>query len=284
MIDTHAHLYAPELANNVENVLNRFAGAGGKYIINCAASPESCTDVIALAQKHPQTKPTVAIHPELAVPGCDIYNPSISEKWIDRQLDNLNDLLAKHNEIIAVGECGLDYYWIKRERLQNRTHMFDLQKQMLKGCVELGLEHNLPLVLHCRDENGDKQAEAEILELLTKVGKGKTRGVFHSYTGSLSYLKDILALGYYVSFNGILTYRSANNVRELLDATPDDKLLLETDSPYLVPNNLRSTGVKVCEPVFIQEVAEFVAKRRKMRTEKLWEVVEQNAGELFNFV
>ena len=147
--------------------------------------------------------------------------------------------------------------------------------------VKLAKEIDLPLVIHCRDELGDKQADAEALEILIKENGGGVKALFHSYTGSLSYLDDILGLGYYVSFNAIVMFKSADNVRELLDATPLEQLLLETDAPWLVPQKHRAAGAKVCEPMFIGETAEYVAKRKGVSVERLWEQVEENAGELF---
>jgi TatD DNase family protein len=229
MIDSHAHLYTPELSDDLEDVMKRFRGAGGKYIVNCAADPSSCNDVISQSAEYEEILPTVGLHPELVIPGLEIYTAEIDEAWIDCQIDFVESLIRKHSDIIAVGECGLDYFWVKRERLSGKEKIFDLQKKMLAANVELALERDLPLVVHCRDEMDDKQCEAEILDQLVKVGGSRVHGVFHSYTGSLSYLEDIL----------------------------------------------------VCEPVFVGEVAEFVAKRKKVSVERLWEMVDGNFRRLF---
>lgn len=281
MIDTHAHLYVAELRDNVNEILQRFESAGGTCVINCAADLESSHEVISQSLEHPITIPTVGLHPELIVPGTDIFIDGIDEGWIERNVEQLQRLLEQHNNIVAIGEIGLDYYWIKRERLEGMTKLYELQKELLAKQIEFAKEVNLPVVIHCRDETNDKQAESEILELLVKVGGSKVKGVFHSYTGSLRYLEDILDLGFYVSFNAIVTYKSGDNVRELLDATPAEQLMLETDSPWLVPNRHRSSGARICEPAFVDEVAEFAAKRKGLTKERLWKIVEENATELF---
>lgn len=281
MIDTHTHCYVPEIKDNLNEVVQRFENAGGKYIVNCAADLSSSHEVISQAIEFPNTMPTVGLHPELIVPGTDIYIDGIDEKWIEKNIEQVQRLLDEYKNIVAVGEIGLDYYWIKRERLEGMTRLYELQKDLLAKQIDLAREAELPVVLHCRDEDNDKQAESEILELLVKVGESKVKGVFHSYTGSMRYLEDILALGFYVSFNGIITYKSGDNVRELLDATPVEQLLLETDTPWLVPNRYRSAGARVCEPAFVDEVAEFAAKRKGLTKERLWKIVEKNSKELF---
>lgn len=280
MIDTHTHLYPPELADVLDSVVERFKNAGGTHIINCATDPSSICEVISQAHTYPEIVPTAGLHPELLVPGSDLFLTGIDEAWIEAHLNELRRTISKHAQISAVGEVGLDYYWIKHERISGRERLFDLQRKLFAGCIDIAVEKNLPLVIHCRDEQGDKQAEAETLKLLVDCGSG-TKGVFHSYTGSLSYLEDILGLGFFVSFNGIVTYKNADNVRKLLDAVPLDHLLLETDSPFLVPNSVRATGVRICEPAFVKEVGQFVAKHKGISEDRLWEQTDRNAREVF---
>ncbi|MDD3662166.1 MAG: TatD family hydrolase [Candidatus Dojkabacteria bacterium] len=281
MIDAHAHLYLPELADDLDSVIERFRSAGGTHIINSATDPSSICEVISQAHTHPEILPTAGLHPELLVPGCDLYCRGIDEVWIETHLGQLRRTLSKYPQIVGVGECGLDYYWVKHERISERERLFELQRKLFAGCIELAAEFDLPLVIHCRDEHGDKQAEADALKLLVESNGGCVKGFFHSYTGSRSYLDDILGLGFFVSFNGIVTYKNADNVRDLLDAVPLERLLLETDAPFLVPNSLRAQGVKVCESVFITETAEFVAKRKGVPVTRLWKQMHENACEVF---
>ncbi len=281
MIDCHAHLHHRLLDEKLEDLMTRFKEAGGEYILNSAIDLNSACKVLAQARQYEEIVPTVAVHPETLIPGADIHISNANGKWIKNNLDELSKILEKHEDIVAIGECGLDYYWIKRENIPERSEIFKLQKDLFTGHIELAQEYNLPLVIHCRDERGDKQCEAEILELLVKKGNSCIKGVFHSYTGSLSYLKDILALGFYVSFNGIVTYKNADNVRELLHEVPLDRLLLETDSPFLVPHRSRSAGIKIGEPAFVREVGSYVADSKEISEKKLWGQVRSNFKDLF---
>lgn len=280
MIDVHAHMYKEDILGDVSAVIERFTAEGGTYIINSAADLSSSHDVIAQAIEFPELKPAVGLHPELVVPGTDIFVCGIDEPWIETNIAEIRGLLKKHAEIAAVGECGLDYYWIKRERLGDREDLFDIEKKLFIEQVILAQEFNLPLIIHCRDEDGDKQAEAEVLDLLVRYGPS-VKCLFHSYTGSLSYLEDILGLGAYVSFNGIVTYKNADNVRAILHEVPLDRLMIETDSPWLVPHRHRSVGIQVCEPMYVKEIAHFVAEEKGVTVERLWKQVEENSEKLF---
>lgn len=282
MIDTHAHLYEREFDASRPDVLKRFKDAGGLYVINAAVNPETTHKSIALALQYPGLLyTTVGLHPEIAVPGSEDFFEGISMKWIDSQYEMFNSLISEYSSVVGVGECGIDYFAVKRERMLSLQRIQEQQHMLFTSCIKLAKETDKPLVVHCRDSEGDKQAEAECLELLVKHGGASIRGVFHSYTGSLDYLDDILNLGFYVSFNGIVTYRNAENVREILVKVPLDRILLETDAPLLVPHRLRSSGIKMCEPLFVQEVAETVAKRKNVSVAKLWEQVKTNSKKLF---
>lgn len=283
MVDTHAHLDAPELADDIEHVLDRFRAAGGTHIVNCSADIMSCHKAIALSLTYPEIGPALGLHPELTIPGAELYTKAISAKWIHEQIEAIAELIAHYPQVVAVGECGLEYRFMKRERLPGRETLFKQQHDIFVSCIHVAVEHTLPIIVHCRDEDGDKQAEAECLELLVKEGGVGVKGVFHSYTGSLEYLEDILALGFYVSFNGIVTYKNAEHVREILDKVPLERLLIETDAPWLVPNRRRSAGIRVCEPLFGDEVAEVIAKRKGISSELVWRTVEENAEKLFQF-
>ncbi len=278
MTDAHAHLHSPQIADQLDSVVGRFSDAGGKYILNNSVDLESAQIVLQQARQHPEIiLPAVGIQPEVLTPGSDVCIPSADAKWINRNIDELRKILEKNStKIKALGETGLDYYWVKRNRLPDREKIFELQKKLFRQQIVLAVEFDLPIIVHCRDEEDDKQCEAETLELLAKHGKGRVQALFHSYTGSQHYLKDILNLGFYVSFNGIITYKNAENVRQLLDATPLDQLLLETDAPFLVPNDSRSRGIKTAEPVMVKEVAKAVAERKGRSVQEIWEKVDGN--------
>lgn len=282
MIDVHAHLHNLEISDQIDAVVKRFVKAGGEFIISSGVDLESDQVVLDQSRKFKEVLPTVGLHPEIVIPGCDLYISGVTPDWIEKNIQQLRKLLTDHSDIVAIGECGLDYYWVKKERLSGQDRIFRQQKDLFSRQIELAHEFDLPLVIHCRDDFGDKQCEDEILELLVKVGNSCIKGIFHSYTGSLSYLDDILALGFYISFNGIITYKTADNVRELIDAVPDDRLLIESDSPLLVPQKRRSAGIRVGEPMFVDEVAECIAKRKGIEVKNLWRVVKENVYRLFD--
>jgi TatD DNase family protein len=281
MIDAHAHLHHRQIKDKLEDIIANFKKAGGKYIVNSAIDLESACIVLDQTRQFSEIIPTVGIHPEVFIPGADIYLSNANSKWIKNNLDELELLLEKYGDIKAVGECGLDYYWVKKQKIAEKQTIFDLQKEMLTGQIKLAKKHSLPLVIHCRDMRDDKQCEAELLELIVKEANSCISGVFHSYTGSLSYLDDILALGFYISFNGIVTYKSAENVRDILQKVPLDRILIESDSPFLAPQKKRSAGIKVGEPAFVDEVAEFAADLKGISKRQLWKAVEENFNELF---
>lgn len=282
MIDVHAHLYNPGLADQLDSVVKRFVKADGEFIINSGVDLESNQIVLDQAREFKEILPTVGLHPEITVPGSDIHISGITTVWIEKNIRQLRILLRDHGNVVAIGECGLDYYWVKKERLSSPDRIFRQQKDLFSRQIELAREFDMPLVIHCRDEFGDQQCEAEILELLVKVGSSRIKGVFHSYTGSLHYLKDILALGFHISFNGIITYKTADNVRKLMDAVPDDRLLIESDSPFLVPQKRRSDGIRIGEPAFVDEVAGYIAERKGIDVKSLWITVRENVYQVFD--
>lgn len=281
MIDVHAHLHESQLIDQIEQILKNFTDEGGRIIVNSPVDLESVINSLGFTSKHSQIYTTAGIHPEITISGGDIYVSAVSNNWIEKNIEQLSTILDKHSEIIGIGECGLDYYWVKKERLENREKIFSLQKKLLELQLKLAIKHDLPVVLHCRDLAGDKQCEAELIKLIIKTGKGKLKGIFHSYTGSLSYLEQILAHGFYVSFNGIVTYKNAENVRELLDNTPLDRLFIESDAPLLVPNRERSAGIKLGEPAHVKSVAEFVAQKKGVTSDRLWSIIGENFEKLF---
>lgn len=277
MTDSHAHLNHPLVVNRFDEMMKAFSAAGGKFVLNNGTDIETSREVLDQHRVNSAALPAVALHPELIIPGTDIHVSSIDETWIDKNLEELNKLVtANRKAVVAIGECGLDYFWVKRERLENREEIYKLQRHMFSGLIKLAKAFDLPIIVHCRDEMNDKQAAAEALELLASVGNSTLTGIFHSYTGPVSYLQDIFGLGFFVSFNGIVTYKNAANVRELLDATPLENLLIETDTPYLAPQKRRSAAIKIAEPLFVDEVGEFIAQRRNMTNDALWKIVDGN--------
>jgi TatD DNase family protein len=282
MIDSHAHLHYEPLASNIESVVNSFTAEEGKYILSCATNFETATQELGFSMEYETVLTAIGIDPEVCIPGSDIYFSGISHDWIDKNVSKVEDLLKKHKDVVAVGEIGLDYYWVKKNKISKPENVYEIQKYLLGKQLKLASKYDLPVVIHCRDIEGDKHAESDILSLITCECDSCVRGVFHSYTGSQDYLSDILNLGFYISFNGIVTYDGAKNVRDILRKVPQDKILLETDAPLLVPAKYKKLGYKTSEPKMIDEVADFVAKQLGLEEDRLWEIVENNFKRLFN--
>jgi len=270
-----------QLSNDIDGVVKRFVGKGGKHILSCAVDIESSLSEIEYSMEYDNVLSAIGIHPEVTIPGCDIYEKSVSEEWINKNVSKLESLLDVHKEIIGTGEIGLDYYWVKKGNCEDKEEKYNIQKYLLEKQLRLAVKRNIPVVIHCRDIEGDKQCEADILKVITSKCNSSITGVFHSYTGSLSYLDEILNLGFYISFNSIVMYKNSENVRMLLDKVPYDKLLLETDAPLLVPPKYRKEGYKYSEPSMIDDVGNFVARRKGYSVKKLWDIVDNNFYNLF---
>ena len=270
------------LSSDIDGVIKRFSDLGGKYILSCAIDIESAHREIEISMENDQVSTGIGFHPEITIPGGDDYKSCISEEWIDKGIIKLSSLIEKHKQIVAIGEIGLDYYWVKKSNCDKSESIYSLQKYLLKTQLDLATKKNMPVVLHCRDIDGDKQCESDILGVISGQCGSCVRGVFHSYTGSLSYLDEVLNLGFYVSFNPIVMFKNSDNVRNILDKVPDDRLLLETDSPLLVPPEERKKGSNHSEPYMVAEVANYIANRRNISPDRLWEIVGKNFTKLFN--
>lgn len=281
MIDSHCHLHIDPLSSNIESVVSNFLKNGGEYILSCAVNPETSLEEIGFSMEYDNVLTAIGVDPEVCIPGSDIYHKNVTKDWVDKEVDRIESLLKKNKDIVAVGEIGLDYYWVKKNNTPKPESIYEIQKYLFSKQLKMAIEHDLPVVIHCRDIDGDKHAESDILKLISCECDSCVRGVFHSYTGSESYLTDILNLGFYVSFNGIVTYDGASNVRKLLRMVPQEQLLLETDAPLLVPAKYKKSGYKTSEPKMIDEIGDFVAKQLGMDTSRLWQVVDGNFKKLF---
>ncbi|MFH1547291.1 MAG: TatD family hydrolase [bacterium] len=279
MIDSHAHLHMDPLSSDIEGVMKRFVDKGGDKILSCGVDIETANREIEISMEYEQVYSAVGFHPELVIPGCEDYKQCINEKWIDENISRIENIVDNHKKVIAVGEIGLDYYWVKSNNCEKPESIYQLQQYLLKKQLDLAMKKKLPVILHCRDVNSDKHCESDILKVISCQCNSSVKGVFHSYTGSLSYLEEILNLGFYVSFNPIVMFKNADNVRQILDKVPNDRILLETDAPLLVPSEYRENGTS--EPYMVDAVARYIAKKKKLSTNRLWEIVDNNFNTLF---
>lgn len=232
LIDSHCHLNYASLGEDVPGVLARAraAGVGGFLAISCRQN--EWDGVIALADANSGVWASVGIHPHEA----DSHPDTDAATLI---------AATQHPRVIAIGETGLDYYYDKSDR--------ERQQQSFRSHISAARTAGLPIIVHTRD------AEADTLALLKEPGQGALAGVIHCFTASQAFADEALALGLYISLSGIVTFKNARDLQATAATIPADRLLVETDSPYLAPVPMRG---KTCEPAFVAHTARFVAQLR----------------------
>lgn len=254
LIDSHAHIQGNEYDGEVEAVIERARGVGVEKIIAVggAGDMSSNTDAIALADSFHAVYATVGMHPH------DAKDVGIEE------LETLRGLTT-HPKVVAVGETGLDYYY------NHSSH--ELQEQAFSSFIHMACETGLPIVVHERD------AAEKAAELLRQEGNGKLCGVIHCFTGNYQAARAYLDLGFYLSFTGIITFKNAEPLRAVVRQIPLDRILVETDAPYLTPVPHRG---KRNEPAYVRFVAETVAKLRGISLEEVASITTANTQKLFS--
>lgn len=230
---------------------------------------KSSKKAVNLAQKYDSLYASVGIHPHHANSLND------GEVDIQRQLTKELTTLARNKRVVAIGETGLDYHQYNNSKYGEAELDKDLQKKFFKLHIELAKKLNLPLIIHCRQSFND------LLDLLAPAAKGLERkGGFHCFEGSKKYLKKALNLGFYIGFNGLITYPAKEDLKELVKITPIDRILLETDSPFLTPEPLKG---KRNEPKNIKIITKIVAKIKNISCKEIEKKNSQNARSLFKF-
>ncbi|MEO8411991.1 MAG: TatD family hydrolase [Propionivibrio sp.] len=250
LVDSHCHLDFPDLAGNLPQVLDLMQTNGVGCALCIGVNLEDFPRVLALAEQHPQLFASVGVHPE----GSDGREPSVSD-LID---------LARHPKIIAIGETGLDYYWHKDAP--------EWQRQRFRTHIRAALEVGKPLVVHNRD------ATADTLRLLEEEGAGRVGGVLHCFTETWEVAQAAIDLGFYISLAGIVTFKNAHTIKDVARRVPLDRLLVETDSPYLAPVPYRG---KMNQPGYVKHVAEEIARLRDIPYEAVAEATTANFFRLF---
>lgn len=253
-IDTHAHLNFEAFDQDFKAVISRAFYSGVLGIINVGSQLETSQKAIQIAQKHKHVYAAVGLHPIHV----------LDEKFNKEQYFQL----AIKPEVVALGETGLDYF---KEKISPEEQK--LQKSVFLTFLETALEIGKPVILHCR------KAESEVLDIL------KTKalpGVFHCFPGDWEYAKAILDLGFYISFTGSITYNLSKKTFEVIKKTPIERLLIETDCPFMTPLKYRKKGFQIRnEPAYVVEVAKKIAQIKKLPLKKVEEETSQNAIELF---
>lgn len=271
MTDSHCHLIYPPISQSIEQEIEHFVKNGGKYILNVGAKPSDIPEIIALKLKLDKLFPGVVkiafgIHPE--------FLSQMSYEEATEQIIKLEHEIDKNKKILsAVGECGLDYFYTQDEQAK------EIQKTMLRRELQSALKHKLPVSLHCRELAGKKDCVQDILKIIAEEGNGKIVGSMHSYTGSADFVQTILDIGLFIGFNAIITYKSASNVRGFVKKVPLEKMLLETDAPWLP---IREKGFPdYGRPSNVSKVAEVIAQIHGISTQKVIETTTENFEALF---
>ena len=253
LIDSHCHLNYEGLVERQDEVLENARDRGVQGFLNISTRRREWNDVIGVAERNADVWASVGVHPHEADAHPDLGATALVEA-------------TRHPRVIAIGECGLDYYYDKSDRAA--------QRERFEAHIDAARQTRLPLIVHTRDAEDDT---AEILERAVKE-KGVT-GVLHCFTGSAELARKGLDLGFYVSLSGIVTFKNAQELQETAKWLPADQMLVETDSPFLAPVPHRG---KKCEPAFVADTAAFVAHLRGEEPEDLGETTTANFFKLFN--
>jgi TatD DNase family protein len=250
LVDSHCHLDFPGLAQRLPEVFENMRRNDVGCAVCIGVNLEDFPGVLALAESQPNLYATVGVHPEYT----DTEEPS--------ELRLLT--LAAHPKVIAIGETGLDYYWQKDRP--------EWQRERFRRHIRAAIECGKPLVVHMRD------AAEDTLRILAEEGAQAVGGVMHCFTETWEVARQALDLGFYISFSGIVTFKNAIGVKEAAAKTPLDRILIETDSPYLAPSPHRG---KQNEPAYVRHVAEEIGRLRNLSLEEIGEATTANFFNLF---
>lgn len=254
LVDTHAHLDDARFAPDLDEVLRRAADAGVAWILSVGTTRPSSLAAVTLARWCPQIRAAVGIHPNSA-------GEALSTDW-DEILRLTSDPI-----VVALGETGLDRHW--------DFTPFPVQEEFFDRHLEASRRTGLPLIIHSRD------CDADMLRVLRAEfdRHGPLRGVMHSFSSGWEQAEAYLSMGLYISFAGMVTYKNAEALRDVAARIPDDRLLLETDCPYLAPVPVRG---RRNEPAFVQHTAECLARVRGVAMSELAARTTRNAHSLFD--
>lgn len=252
-VDSHCHLNYKGLVEQERGVLDRARAAGVGAMLNISTRESEWDAVIGLAEREQGVWASVGIHPHEA----DQHDDITSEKLIEK---------SQNPRVVGIGETGLDYYYDYSDREQ--------QKVCFRQHIIAARETGLPIIVHTRDAEDDT---AQILS--EEMERGAYPGVIHCFTASADFARTALDLGLYISLSGIVTFKNAKDLQAIAKSIPENRLLIETDSPFLSPVPHRG---KTCEPAFVSNTAQFLADLKNVPIEELAEKSTENFFKLFN--
>ncbi|WP_342495143.1 TatD family hydrolase [Bacillus sp. FSL K6-0046] len=251
LFDTHAHLNAEQYNEDLEQVIERAKSEKVEKIVVVGFDRPTITRAMELIEAYDFMYAAIGWHP---VDAIDMTDEDLA--WIKE--------LSQHEKVVAIGEMGLDYYWDKSPK--------DVQKEVFRRQIALAKEVNLPIIIHNRD------ATEDVVTILKEEGAAEVGGIMHCFTGSLEIAKACMEMNFYISFGGPVTFKNAKKPKEVVKDIPSERLLIETDCPYLTPAPFRG---KRNEPSYVKYIAEQIAELREMSFEELAALTTENAKKVF---
>ncbi|MGG5254527.1 TatD family hydrolase [Neobacillus sp. SM06] len=251
LFDTHAHLNADQYADDLEEVVERAKQAGVSNMVIVGFDRPTIQKAMELVEHYDFMYASVGWHP---VDAIDMTDEDLA--WIEE--------LASHPKVVALGEMGLDYYWDKSPK--------EIQKEVFRKQIRLAKKVKLPIVIH------NREATADIVEILKEEGAEEVGGILHCYSGSPEIAREVVEMNFYISLGGPVTFKNAKKPKEVAAEIPLNKLLIETDCPYLSPHPYRG---KRNEPAYVKFVAEQIAEIKGLSLQEVAEATAANAKKLF---
>jgi TatD DNase family protein len=255
LVDSHCHLDFPDFQGEIDSIVSRARDAGLIRMVTISTRVRRHSEVLAIAERFPDVFCSIGTHPHHAHEELDIYSADLAAR-------------TRHPKVVAIGEAGLDYHYNNSPR--------DAQERGFRNHIAAARETGLPLVIHSRDADDDM---ARILE--EEMGQGAFAAVLHCFTGSQDLARRAIALGLFISFTGIVTFKESDDLRRIAGSLPADRFLIETDAPYLAPGGFRG---KRNEPAYVIETAKVLAEVRGVSFEELARQTTANFFRLFQKV
>ncbi len=253
LVDSHCHLDFPELAKNIDQLVDSMKCANVRAALCVGVSLPGAQGVLSLLRQYPNLYGAVGVHPE--------------EKEADEPDEEVLEKLASHERIVGIGETGLDYYWHK-DKPEWQRERFRVHVRAARRCRK-------PLIVHMRDSADDT------LRILREEGAEQPGGVMHCFTETLDVARQALDLGFYISFSGIVTFKNSLKIKEVAKKIPIERILVETDAPYLAPVPFRG---KTNQPAYVRYVAEEIARLRGIGIDEVEQATTENFCRLFKVV
>jgi len=250
-VDSHCHINFPELYANIDTIFSKMVSNKVTHALCVSVTLDKFPDIFKIANTYSHIFASVGVHPDYE----DIVEPTVEELC----------RYAKEKKVVAIGETGLDYFRVQGD--------LTWQRDRFKTHIQAAIQSNLPLIIHTRN------AAEDTLKIMKEQGADKVGGVMHCFTESLDVALEAIKLNFYISFSGIVTFKNATELKEVAKSIPLDRILIETDSPYLAPVPYRG---KINDPSNVIHVAEEIARLKNISVEEVGQATTNNFFKLFS--